>query len=68
MVPVQNPKKLQGEVNEANELNKMIQLASQPGYIHSERKSKRVGAAKLLSLDNNEENPDEGGALVGETT
>jgi len=47
MIPVQNPDMLQGSVNEANEMNKMIQLASQPGYVHEERKSKRVGAEKV---------------------
>lgn len=68
MVPVQNPNLLQGEVNEANELNKMILLASQPGYVHSERKSKRVGASKLFTVNKDEEKPDEGEALVGQTT
>jgi len=66
MVPVRNPNLLQGEVNEANEMNKMIRLASQPGYIHSERE--KVGASKLLSVNQGEERPNEGEALVGETT
>jgi len=47
MIPVQNPDMLQGSVKEANEMNKMILLASQPGYVHEERKSKRVGAEKV---------------------
>lgn len=36
MTPVQNPEVLSGSVQEANEMNKMIKLASQPGYIHPE--------------------------------